>query len=72
LVTNAHTWIQQASRAFAAELLAPINALRARVPREVEARNYVTLVDELASHFEVSSRVIEHQLENAEIKPIVS
>jgi len=61
LLTHAFTWDQQASRAFAAELLAPQAALIAQAGEMVERSK----VDELASHFEASSVVIEKQLENA-------
>lgn len=64
LVTNAYSWDQKASRAFAAELLAPQSALRSKslaspVDRET--------VEDLSVEFAVSERVIENQLENAGI-----
>jgi len=61
LVTKAYTWDQQASRAFAAELLAPREALSARIPRLADS----AAVEQLANEFEVSTRLIENQLENA-------
>jgi len=61
LVTRAFTWDQQASRAFAAELLAPQAALIARVPGNADRLK----VEELARDFDASSIVIEKQLENA-------
>ena len=61
LVTRAYTWDQQASRAFAAELLAPRDALAARTP--VRANHEA--VEQLAQEFVVSTKVIENQLENA-------
>lgn len=61
LVTRAFTWDQQASRAFAAELLAPQTALLARV-REYANRSQV---EELAREYDASAIVIEKQLENA-------
>lgn len=65
LVTKAHTWDQQVSRAFAAELLAPSAALVARTePRE---NDMGSLIQTLADEYAVSTRVIEHQLENAGI-----
>jgi hypothetical protein len=60
LITGAHTWDQQASRAFAAELLAPAVTLRSSVGPSVSTEQ----VDDLANDFKVSSWVIEHQLAN--------
>lgn len=60
LLTKGGDWQQAASRAFAAELLAPARALEARLAGgtgwEREA--------ELAQEFAVSSMVIAHQVEN--------
>jgi hypothetical protein len=61
LVTRAYTWDQQASRAFAAELLAPRAALVARAPQQADRAT----VDQLAQEFAASTKVIENQLENA-------
>ena len=61
LVTSAHTWDQQTARAFAAELLAPRAAMVERMPTTDAA------VEALAREYRVSTRVIEHQLENAGI-----
>jgi hypothetical protein len=61
LVTDAFTWDQQASRAFAAELLAPRAALTAQAPDKVDPEN----VKELVKKFKVSTAVIKNQLENA-------
>jgi hypothetical protein len=61
LVTDAYTWDQQVSRAFAAELLAPQAALSARTG----GRAKPAAVAELAREFGVSTIVIERQLENA-------
>jgi len=61
LVTRAYTWDQQASRAFAAELLAPRAALAARFPAWADR----AAVEQLAQEFLASTRVIENQLENA-------
>lgn len=60
LVTAAHTWDQQASRAFAAEFLAPAAALARHVGVRVSLRD----IDELAEEYQVSPLVIEHQIEN--------
>jgi Zn-dependent peptidase ImmA (M78 family) len=61
LVTGAYTWDQQASRAFAAELLAPRAALSARTTERADHAE----VEQLAQEFLVSTKVIENQLENA-------
>ena len=63
LATNAHTWDQQASRGFAAELLAPQASLLDELARSSE--DYDSLVTALAGRYRVSTRVIEYQLENA-------
>ena len=60
LVTAAHTWDQQASRAFAAEFLAPAAALARHVGARISLRD----IDELAEEYQVSPLVIEHQIEN--------
>lgn len=60
LVTAAHTWDQRASRAFAAELLAPAAALAEHVGTRVSWRD----IDELADEYQVSPLAIEHQIEN--------
>lgn len=61
LVTASHTWGQRASRAFAAELLAPAEALRHRIhDHELSGRE----VGQLASEFEVDRELIERQVEN--------
>jgi Zn-dependent peptidase ImmA (M78 family) len=61
LVTDAYTWDQQASRAFAAEFLAPQAALTARTGVRTDRLE----VEELARDFGVSAMLIEKQLENA-------
>lgn len=61
LVTDSHTWNQRASRAFAAELLAPAESLRQRIggdrvtPRQMES---------LAHEFDVDLELIERQIDN--------
>ncbi len=61
LVTGSHTWDQRASRAFAAELLAPSDALRQRIRgQEVSVREVAQYADE----FLVDSTLVERQLEN--------
>jgi hypothetical protein len=61
LVTDAFTWDQQVSRAFAAEFLAPQAALTARTGGRADRAK----VEELAAEFGASTMVIEKQLENA-------
>ena len=62
LVTDAFSWDQKASRAFAAELIAPQRALVARVPG---SRADFSKVESLSREFKASTIVIEKQLENA-------
>jgi hypothetical protein len=59
LLTRAHGWEQRASRAFAAELLAPAAAIQRRLDEE-------PAIDEtiLAEELQVSAMVIGYQLEN--------
>ena len=64
LITRAHTERQQRNRAFAAEFLAPSAGLTRRISRPVVDDEDI---DELAVEFGVSSRVIEHQIENHRI-----
>lgn len=63
LVTHALSWEQAASRSFAAELLAPAAALRAVLPRVVDDAAITKVADE----FNVSERVIDHQIENHQL-----
>lgn len=60
LITEAHTWEQRASRAFAAEFLAPAAGLA----KNLGGRASPSLIDELANHYGVSSHAIGHQIEN--------
>lgn len=61
LVTASHTWDQRASRAFAAELLAPADALQQRIRSEaVSPRDVAQFADE----FLVDPAVVERQVEN--------
>lgn len=62
LITDAYTWEQQASRAFAAELLAPRGELAQRVE---ETHNLSSIMEVLAGEYRVSTKVIAHQLKNA-------
>lgn len=63
LITDAYTWDQQASRAFAAELLAPQHALAAEAGEKPDGGR----VELLAERFQTSTVLIERQLENAGI-----
>lgn len=63
LVTDAFSWDQKASGAFAAELLAPQEALAEQISTVATA----TGIQRLADEFTVSSQVIERQLQNAGI-----
>jgi hypothetical protein len=64
LLTRASTWDQQASRAFAAELLAPKEALgvEARADMDIEERE--GLQQSLAQKYDVSKEVVRLQLAN--------
>jgi hypothetical protein len=59
-LTNAGTRLQAASRAFAAELLAPASLLRSRIADGVDDERVEALADEL----DVSPAVIAHQITN--------
>ena len=61
LVTASHTWEQRASRAFAAELLAPAEALRQRIRGDVVS---VPEMEQYADEFFVNPVLIERQIEN--------
>ena len=61
LVTGAYTVDQQVARAFAAELLAPQQALSAQTGGCADPG----MIEELARQFEAPTLVIERQLENA-------
>ncbi len=67
LLTRASSWPQRASRAFAAELLAPAEELSRRVAGAVTYEQVGTL----ARDFRVSEMVIEHQLENHGLARVV-
>jgi hypothetical protein len=63
LVTDAFTWNQRASRAFAAELIAPQQALKERAGRWADRET----VRRLASEYRASPILIERQLKNARV-----
>jgi hypothetical protein len=60
LVTDAYTWDQQVSRAFAAELLAPRALLREQTSGWADRQK----IDSLAENFQVSDILIRRQLQN--------
>lgn len=64
LVTDSHTWDQRASRSFAAEILAPAQALDTRInTRKVSPMH----ANHLAEEFGVSTELILHQIDNYNI-----
>ena len=63
LVTDGHTRQQRASRAFAAEFLAPAAGLSRQVGDRISHRE----VDDLAVHYQVSPSVIVHQIQNHQL-----
>lgn len=62
-LTTSGTWIQQLSRAFAAEFLAPAEQIRERVRDSVATVGQAEL-EEIGVTFDVSPQVIAHQLAN--------
>ena len=67
LITRARSERQQRNRAFAAEFLAPSSGLERMVSRPVVDGSDI---DEMATKFGVSSRVVEYQLRNHRIAAI--
>lgn len=63
LVTDSHARQQRASRAFAAEFLAPAAGLSRQVGDRISHRE----VDDLAVHYQVSPSVIVHQIQNHQL-----
>jgi hypothetical protein len=66
LVTDAFTWNQRASRACAAELIAPQQALKERAGHWADR----STIRQLASEYQASTILIEKQLRNAQV-PII-
>ena len=64
LVTDAYSWHQKASRAFAAELLAPQDGIARRIESSPVDRD---TIENLSSIYDTSTMVIARQLENAGI-----
>ena len=67
LLTKANSERQQRNRAFAAEFLAPSSGLQERISGWTVDGDQI---DELADEFGVSSRVIEHQVQNHHIAEV--
>jgi len=67
LLTRTNTDEQAATRAFAAELLAPASSLRDRLGDRVGQRIDDEEVQELADVFDVSEWLIEHQIRNHDL-----
>lgn len=61
LVTASYTDRQKVERAFAAELLAPAEGIEQRLTSEIFVEENL---EELADHFGVSVKVVEHQIQN--------
>lgn len=60
IVTKAYTAEQRASRAFAAELLAPAADIAKHIDNQVSPDE----IDQLAQHYKVSPFVVSHQIQN--------
>ena len=71
LITKSHTYDQQASRAFAAELLAPQEELADAVAGADWIEHDAPVIRELARAYGVSTRVIEYQFQNSGIEVAV-
>ncbi|MFU8806888.1 MAG: hypothetical protein ACNA8W_23980, partial [Bradymonadaceae bacterium] len=67
LLTTGTTWHQRASRAFAAQFLAPQDTLAGRIGGLTATDEDV---DALAKEFDVSPLVVGHQLENRGISTL--
>lgn len=63
LLPRSHRWEDQATRAFAAELLLPSHDLR-HVARQVHGYWTEAVEDRLADEYQVSTRLVRDQLEN--------
>ncbi|MBL7650490.1 MAG: hypothetical protein JNK74_30455, partial [Candidatus Hydrogenedentes bacterium] len=60
VATDAKTWRQRAQRAFAAELLAPIESIRQTLDGDFEADR----IEQLARELDVSPFLVQSQLAN--------
>jgi hypothetical protein len=70
LITQAHAWDQQASRAFAAELLAPQAELAKSFAEDAGRGAPEKWISSMAIKYQVSEKVVEHQLENAGVSVV--
>lgn len=66
LITRSHDWDQQASRGFAAELLAPRAALAAEMPVDLDEDERADAITNLAERYQVHPELIRRQLQNAD------
>lgn len=64
LLTRAYTWDQKAGRAFAAELLAPKDALAEEARSDMDIDERKDLQDKLAIKYDVSTELVRLQLQN--------
>jgi Zn-dependent peptidase ImmA (M78 family) len=65
LITRTHDWDQQASRGFAAELLAPRAALVAAIPADLDEDERADAITCLAAKYQVHPELIGRQVQNA-------
>ena len=65
LITQTHDWDQQASRGFAAELLAPRAALTAEVTEDLDEDEVADAISVLAQKYHVHTELVRRQLQNA-------
>ncbi len=69
LLTAARTEHQQESRAFAAELLAPVHLIKARLTGDTISPDQIA---DMAGDFRVSEWVIEHQIQNHHLAQVTA
>jgi Zn-dependent peptidase ImmA (M78 family) len=65
LITRTHDWDQQASRGFAAELLAPRAAVVDALPADLDDDEREDAITDLAKTYQVQPELIRRQLQNA-------
>ncbi len=65
LITRTHDWDQQASRGFAAELLAPRAAVAAAIPADLDEDERADAITSLAETYQVHPELVRRQLQNA-------
>lgn len=70
LVTDARTWPQRASRAFAAELLAPREGVAAKHAELAASLGAEEATNAVAHHYRVRERVVAHQLDNLQVEGV--